>query len=72
MKYKKSAARNEIVECCKKYNVRYRASEFGVSILDPQPKFISIDYIFLNKEECIKYVIDCAEPSVQSTLDSFK
>lgn len=72
MKYKKISIMNSCSNLAKSLQVKYRASELGISIFDKYNKswkFFSLDELYLTKGiNCKKHIKEVAKPSLQTIL----
>ena len=69
MKYKKVSKMNELCSLAKQLSVDFRCSQLGMSVLSENSedtKFLPLDYIYLNYNECVKYIKSVAHPSLQT------
>lgn len=74
MKYKKFSILNECIDLAIKLNVKYHASQRGMSInrSNGTNKFFDLDSIYLTKgEDCKKYIRESVPSSYQTTLSAF-
>lgn len=67
--FKRVQVMNECIDLAKSLNIKFRASELGLSIIGSQTKFFPLESIYSdNGKECKQFIKEEADPSLQTIL----